>query len=165
MILRLSGWVLDVDLEATMEYSAAEAAEHCDCAYCRNFYAAVDPTHPGLRPFLAGFGVDIEAPEELMPFTPTQVLSAYAVQGRILERGGRLPAVDGIPVRLETPEEAMAEADSTGPYFIVTAGPMDLPWVLEEEMEEVISPANTESFFQRMWSRVLGLFQSPGEIS
>lgn len=40
MILEIDGWKFDIDFERTMEYSAAEAKEHCNCAYCHNFYAA-----------------------------------------------------------------------------------------------------------------------------
>ena len=53
MILQIDDWKFDIDMERTMEYSAKEAAEHCDCAYCRNFYAAVDEHCSDLRPFLA----------------------------------------------------------------------------------------------------------------
>ena len=37
MILKIDDWEFDIDLERTMAYSAAEAADHCTCAYCRNF--------------------------------------------------------------------------------------------------------------------------------
>ena len=51
MVLKIDDWVFDVDITATMEYSTREAAAHCDCAYCRNFYAAVDDTYPQIRRF------------------------------------------------------------------------------------------------------------------
>ena len=31
MIIRIDDWVFDVDMEATMAYSAREAGAHCDC--------------------------------------------------------------------------------------------------------------------------------------
>ena len=68
MRLQLADWVFEIHMDATMQYSAAEAAEHCDCAYCRNFYAALDARYPDLRGILGQFGADAEAPEELMPF-------------------------------------------------------------------------------------------------
>ena len=49
MRLQLADWVFEIHMDATMQYSAAEAAEHCDCAYCRNFYAALDARYPDLR--------------------------------------------------------------------------------------------------------------------
>ena len=88
MILEIGDWIFDVDMTATMEYSATEALEHCLCCYCRNFYGSVDERYPGLRPFLAGFGVDVEAPDELMPFfPPSECVAFYAVSGRILQEG------------------------------------------------------------------------------
>ena len=68
MIIELFDWKFDVDVERTMARSALEAAEHCDCAYCRNFYATVDEENPELRYFLAEFGLDIEAPDVLYPY-------------------------------------------------------------------------------------------------
>ena len=59
MIIKIDAWKFDVDLNATMAYSAQEAMDHCTCGYCRNFYASVDIVYPNLRPFLAEFGVHI----------------------------------------------------------------------------------------------------------
>ena len=156
MIISIEDWVFDVDMTATMEYSAREAAEHCDCGYCRNFYASVGETYPQLRPFLAQFGLDIEAPEELMPFDPTLYLSCYAVEGHIVKKGSPLIMVDGVKVMPETAKDAMINCGMRAPYFVLSVGPITLPWVLDEPMEDVISPANLPSFLKRMWNRLLG---------
>ena len=156
MLLEIHDWKFDVDLAGTMAYSAKEAAEHCDCAYCRNFYEAVDRTYPELRPFLARFGVDIEAPEELMPFEPTTVVCCYAVQGRILQFGQNMTHIHGITIYGETPEDAMINAGCEAPYFILSVGPMELPWVLKEEIGEVVSPANRPGFLKRMVNWLMG---------
>ena len=90
MIIEIDGWKFDVDITATMEYSANEAAEHCDCGYCRNFYASIDREYPDLRPFLTQFGVDIEAPDELLPYDFPGEMDYdgyYAVCGWILTAG------------------------------------------------------------------------------
>ena len=155
MILQIDDWIFDIDMDATTEYSAKEAQAHCTCGYCRNFYEAVDGTYPNLRPFLAQFGLDIEAPEELMPFEPTNVLCCYAVEGRILQLGQRINRIHGITIYAENPDDAMINAGCKAPYFILSVGPMDLPWVLGEDVDDVRSPANEPGFFQRMRNRLL----------
>ncbi len=158
MILTIDDWKFDIDMDRTMAYSAAEAAEHCDCAYCRNFYGAVDVAYPGLREFLTQFGINVEAPEELMPFTATNVLCAYAVEGKILQFGEAMRPMGGIAVYGENPDEAMVPVHRIkAPYFILWVGPMDLPWVLDEPLveEKIVSPANDPSFLRKMWNRLL----------
>lgn len=155
MILEIDGWKFDVDLTATMQYSAKEAADHCDCAYCRNFYATVDDTYPNLRPFLAQFGINVEAPEELMPFEPTNVLCCYAVEGKILQFGKNITRIHGITIYGENPDDAMINVGCKAPYFILSVGPMELPWVLDENVDGVMSPANEPSFLRRMVDKLL----------
>ncbi len=152
-ILEIADWKFDIDLEATMEYSAKEAQAHCTCAYCRNFYASVDAAYPQLRPFLTQFGLDIEAPEELMPFDDGVYDATYAVCGKILQQGSPL-CVDGIPVSVQRDSDANIGCPS--PYFVLSVGLFQLPWVLEEPVEEVVSTANEPSFLQRMLRKLLG---------
>ena len=59
MILILSDWRFRVDVEATRVQTTQNASDHCECAYCKNYYDTVDMAHPKLRPFLAKFGVHI----------------------------------------------------------------------------------------------------------
>ena len=151
MILQIDDWQFDIDMERTMEYSAAEAAEHCDCAYCRNFYASVDDGYPELRPFLAQFGIDMEAPEEMCPFAEESILydPTYKVYGKIL-RFGSLEMSCG-PVNLV----ARASEDAEG-CFLLDCYEVFLPWILEEPFAEVVSTANEPSFLKKMWDRLLG---------
>ncbi len=156
MILEIADWVLDIDLEATMEYSAQEAKEHCTCGYCRNFYAAVDDTYPQLRPFFAQFGLNIEAPEELMPFDDgTDVIydAVYMVCGTIEQQGSEVKISD-IPVRFES--GAFVNTEIPEPCVSVSIGMFSLPWVLDEPLKEVVSPANEPGFLKEMWRRLLG---------
>ena len=146
MLVRVGDWCFRVDMEETMEYSAAEAAEHCDCAYCRNFYASVDKVYPEFRPFLANFGIDIEAPEILMPFTPTCYLAVYCVKGAILSAGKEPLSVCGINVEAEPGDEDGVWQEC----FTLRVGEFSLPWVLNEPAEDVISPANLPSFLDEM---------------
>lgn len=157
MILQIDDWKFDIDMAATMEYSAAEAADHCTCAYCRNFYATVDSVYPDLRPFLARFGLDIEAPDELMPYTSTLVTNLYAVSGRIVQACGNPFVVNGVTVTPRTSEWAKINTECQKPYFVLEVGIMDLPWVLDEPLEEseIISPANQPAFLKRMWNKLL----------
>ena len=156
MILQIDDWKFEIDLTATMEYSAAEAADHCDCAYCRNFYASVDGKYPDFRPFFAQFGLDIEAPDELIPyFPPTECEAYYAVGGHILTQGSGPIMVSGLTVYPQLAEEAMVNTRISGPYFFLLAGMMYLPWVLDVPMEEVESPANLPSFMKRIWNKLL----------
>ncbi len=160
LIIQLDDWVFDVDIAATMEYSAAEAADHCTCAYCRNFYAAIDAAYPRLRAFLAQFGLDIEAPDELMPYDVNAEMhydGCYAVSGRIISKGIG-------PIILDDVQVTPYMNGALGPYinhscpapaFILDIGTMQLPWILDEPMEETVSPANQPSFLKRMWERLL----------
>lgn len=152
MIITVQDWQFDVDLTATMAYSAAEAADHCTCGYCRNFYLTVDSTFPGLRPFLARFGVDVEAPEEMIAggtdrFMDCQI--CYGVVGRVLKRGSASICVDGIPMRVESPGQAQIDCRCPEPCFILSTGWITFPWVLDEALEEVVSPANEPSFLEK----------------
>ena len=156
MILEIDGWKFEIDMTTTMEYSAAEAADHCTCAYCRNFYAAIDDNYPELRPFLAQFGLDIEAPEELMPYDAAPVMvydGVYAVCGKILTEGKGGIRVGEAYVFPEI--EAPINRPAISPCFSLSVDGLELPWVLEEPMEDVVSPANQPSFLKRMWDKLL----------
>ncbi len=162
MILKIADWEFDIDMERTMAYSAAEAADHCDCAYCRNFYEAVDYDCPALRIFLAQFGIDVEAPDELMPYekipTPDGLdnlvlySGKYVVFGSIVKPGKTrfaLGAVDLWPTE-------KTDFDFEDPHFVISMEESEIRWVLDEPFEEVVSPANEPSFLQKMWDRLLG---------
>lgn len=140
-IIRISDWCFRVDVEATMAHTTKNASDHCECAYCKNYYEALDRTYPGLRPFLAGFGINPNGPSELMPFEPTLMLACYRVQGVIEQWGtARIWANDV----LITPE---AGEDGS---FLLWVGEVQLPWLQEEPMEDVVSPANLPEFLERM---------------
>ena len=159
MILQIGDWKFEIDMERTMAYSAAEAAEHCDCAYCRNFYTAVDEAYPGLRPFLAQFGIDIEAPEEMMPYDFQNDMfydGCYAVCGRILQIGKSPFIVADAQILPHRYNDLHIESGCKEPCFFLNVSGIILPWVLNEPMEDVVSPANEPSFLKKMWDRLLG---------
>jgi hypothetical protein len=164
MILQIADWEFDIDMARTMESSAAEAAEHCTCAYCRNFYVAVDEECPELRPFLAQFGLDLEAPDELMPYDIYDWLSyagKYVVFGQILRFGNdRIRCGNAWLWPMED-----SEFDIAAPHFVLSLEELELPWLLEEPLKDVISPANEPSFLKKMWDRLLDRLGKNGNQS
>lgn len=135
MIVKVDDWAFDVDMTATMEYSVKEAAEHCTCAYCRNFYAAVDQYYPELRPFLARFGLDLEAPDRMSPldYSIEDIVydPMYYVFGKILEPGIYEMSAGHANI-VVTPMVGTLDGK---PYFQLDVYEVVLPWVLEEPFE------------------------------
>lgn len=155
MHIALADWLLDVDIALTMELSAGQAKDHCDCGYCRNYYAGIDWVYPNLRPFLARFGLDAEAPDELCPFEPTIFEANYIVQGQILHSGKESLYIDRIPLEICSSNIADMCTEHPEPYFVLRIGLMELPWSLTEPMDQVISPANEDAYLQRMQQKLL----------
>lgn len=158
MVVEIGDWKFDIRMEATMEYSAKEAKEHCVCDYCKNFYASVDKVYPNLRSFLAQFGLDIEAPDELMPYDMDNEMfydGVYAVSGKILSVGAAELVCDGCRIAPTQEHELYVNTECPAPYFYLDVGTMVLPWALDEPMQDVISPANVPPFLKRMWNKML----------
>ena len=132
MILEFSDWLFAADIPANQLYCAEEKESHCTCAYCRNFYKTVDRKYPNLRYFLSRFGMDLEAPESLVPITHEVYQGAYIVQGRILKKGSTPILVDDIAIT--------AEEDVEPGYFTLNLGIMNLPWVLNEDPSQLTPP-------------------------
>lgn len=146
MILNIDDWKFDINLEDTRDHSSFSASRHCTCGYCENYYRSVDIACPGLRQFLLDFGIDIEGPVEMLPFEPTICLVSYRVTGQILEYGMAPIMVDHVPVQ---PKE---EDDH---QFMLEVGEIGLHWVLLEDPDEVVSPANEPEFLEMMYRRLL----------
>lgn len=141
LILKIADWQFRVDKEATRERTTHNAADHCECPYCTNYYEAVEVVYPEVRAFLSEFGINIAGPSELMPFTPTLMLACYRVKGEILHWGKAQLKVSDIPILPEAGEEDT---------FLLWVGEMELPWLQQEDMDSVVSPANLPEFIQRM---------------
>ena len=139
--LKIADWLFRVDRIGTRDHTTKNAAEHCECAYCRNYYQAVAAAHPRLEPFLQEFGININGPSELMPFEPTLMLACYRVQGQILEWGKEELRVEGVPIVVETGDDAT---------FLLWVGELEIPWLQEENPQDVVSPANLPEFLERM---------------
>ena len=141
MILTFNDWCFEVDIDATRKHTTKNASDHCTCGYCKNYYDAVELSYPQLPVFLDMFGVDIHGPSELMPFEPTLLLACYRVHGRVVQWGQSLLTVQDVPVAVEAGEKGT---------FLLWVGEMVLPWLQEEAMEDVVSPANLPEFLERM---------------
>lgn len=155
MIFTFDDWVLDIDVESTRRYTDHLLTDHCECGYCRNFYQSVENVYPGFRPFLNQFGADAEAPVDFLPVEPTLCVVSYAVCGKILNYGRqpiRTGACDFTPEEMERLDY---ELKCTKPYFVFTSQFLELPWLLEEDMDEVVSPANEPECLERMWRKLL----------
>ncbi len=139
--LHAGDWWFRVDKEATQAHTTKNAADHCECAYCRNFYDALPAAYPKLISFLEEFGIDYNGPSELMPFEPTLMLACYRVKGQILEWGKAELYSDGVAITVEACDEGT---------FLLWVGEAEIPWLQQEPMEEVISPANLPEFLERM---------------
>lgn len=146
MIISLADWQFRVDVNATGDYTTKCSLDHCTCPYCQNFYENMDRAQPKLRPVLSKFGIFINGPCEVMPFEPTLVAACYRVTGQILSRGESWLYVEDVPLRPEYADENT---------FFLWIGPMELPWTQEEDMYEVLSPANQPEFMDRMMQRLL----------
>ena len=156
MILQIADWIFDVDIPATMAYSAAVWEDHCTCGYCRNFYETMDSAYPQLKPFLKNFGMNSLTPEELSPIEPTLYMVSYCLAGRIVKHGIYPIDLDGIVLSVSRDEEnPLYEPPFGKPFFVFTTGLLELPWVLEEDMDEVVSPANEPEYLERMMNRLL----------
>lgn len=155
MHLKINGWEFEINTEETEAYSTKVLGEHCQCGYCRNFYKAVDGAYPGLHPFLAQFGMHVETPEELMPFEPTVCTVSYCISGKILCKSSFPLEGGGTVFSVDTQEDMPFDTQCKPPYFVLTSGFLELPWLLDEDMNEVVSTANDPEFLKKMWSRLL----------
>lgn len=151
MTITIADWIFELDTEATLVHTMQNSTNHCTCAYCRNYYESVDIAHPRLRSVLSKFGIALEGPSELMPLEPDLMLACYRVHGTIRQFGQTQIYVDDVRI--------MPEPDENG-TFLLWVGEMALPWLQEEAMEDVISPANQPEFLERMARKWMELNES-----
>lgn len=155
MIIQLADWIFNVDVPSTMLYSAGIWEEHCTCGYCRNFYETLNDAYPQLKSFLEQFGMNSLTPEEMSPVEPTLCMASYCISGTIVKRGIYPIDIGGIVLTVGTQEDSDYDPACGKPFFVLNTGLLELPWVLDEDMDEVISPANEPEYLQRMLNRLL----------
>lgn len=168
MLFKCDGLVVEIDVDQTMLHRAGEREDPCDCAYCRNFAAAIDVTYPNLRPFLAQFGIDITLPDESMPFDQPGEMwyqNVYSVCGHICSGDETTVVIDGTEVFFHNENQLHINPVCPEPHFFIGVGMMRLPWVLDEPMADVVSPANEPSFLLKMWKRLLSRLPGTNQTS
>lgn len=156
MTVKVADWIFDVDVASTMAYSASVWEDHCTCGYCRNFYETLNSAYPLMKPFLEKFGMNSLTPEEMSPIEPTLCIVSYCISGMIAKRGIYPLDTGDVVFQVSTDaQNPLYEPPFGKPFFVLTSGLLELPWVLDEDMDEVISPANEPEYMQRMMSRLL----------
>ena len=156
MILQVADWIFEVDIVSTMAYSAGVWNDHCTCGYCRNFYETLDDSYPLMKPFLEKFGMNSLTPEEMSPIEPTLCMVSYCICGSVVKRGVYpLDTGDAVFTVTVDAQNPLYEPPFGKPFFVLTSGLLELPWVLDEDKDEVVSPANEPEYMQRMMSRLL----------
>jgi len=156
MIVQVADWIFDVDMASTMAYSDGVWNDHCTCGYCRNFYETLNDAYPHMKPFLERFGMNSLTPEELSPIEPTLCMVSYCISGKIVKRGVYPVDSGDVVFTVSTDSQNPLYEPTFGrPFFVLTSGLLELPWVLDEDMDEVISPANEPEYLERMMQRLL----------
>ena len=127
---------LTVDVKRTRDWYAAhgEVAGGCDCAYCRNFTAAVETVSPEIRDFFDALGLDIRKPREAMELGPRA--EGHRLYENFYHLAGTLET--NAPDRLEigeaeagfSPDCDLLPEDFPRPCFQLNVA-MELPWLLE----------------------------------
>ena len=149
MILEVLDWVFNVDISATMDYSVHISEDYCNCGYCRNFRETLNAAYPQLKEFLEPFGMNSLTPEEMSPIEPTLCMAS------IVKRGIYPIDLGGVVLTVPEQPDPLYKPTCGEPFFVFNTGLLDLPWVLDEDMDEVISPANEPEYLQRMMNRLL----------
>lgn len=140
MFLEFSDWLIYADVDSNRLYAKQELAEHCQCAYCRNYYNGVDSHYPNVRYFLSRFGLEIEAPDSLVPITDSLYQVSYEAEGRVLRWGSEPIQVGELPITVEE--------DTENNCIILHLGLMDLPWSIEESPDTVNNPEGIPNLFE-----------------
>ncbi len=154
MILQKHGYILDVDIESTLQYSRAHSL--CDCDEDRNLYAQIRERFPELTVFLAELGLLIERPDETGSCAVDDFIDyhfvSYTVIGNILEADKyEIDMFDGgMSLSIVIDGWYVPNEQKTDRYFTVTVYGIDLPWVLEEPFPGSVIPDRRNSFLDRL---------------
>ena len=142
MRMKISQWVIDVDVEATRAFyaDAPELPVPCDCAGCRNFHRAIGRMPLGAAAMLCAMGADPVNPAEQWVYGPqdggrTLLYGAFwHLRGRIVS-GPRGQACSGEAdgVRYSIGTQCALVPDGFPTPVLQLEMTMTLPWVLEEE--------------------------------
>ena len=154
MIIQKYGYILDVDVEATRQYS--ENHSLCDCNEDRNLYAQIQEKFPKLTAFLAELGLLIDRPDETGSCAMDGYIDyhfvSYTVIGNILESDKyEIDMFDGEQfLNIVIDNWYVPNEQKTDRYFTVTVYGIDLPWVLDEPFPESATSKKMFSLFERI---------------
>ncbi len=136
MIVRKNGFVLDVDIESTIEYSCGHSL--CNCDEDRNFYVQSKEKFPQLAEFLSELGLLIDRPDEVGSCAEEGYIDyhfvSYTVVGDILEADKyEIDMFDGgLFLNIVIDHWYVPNEQKANKYFTVTIYNIRLPWVLKE---------------------------------
>ena len=141
---------LEVDVEATRAWydRYGDATGGCDCAYCRNYAAAVGTLPPEVETFLEPLGLSLHRPGDIGEYGPRLggrwYQPVWHIAGRLLETGeGELPIAPGVSAGFAA-EMGPFLRDFPEPCFQCWIS-MTLPWVLEEPADEAPDDSDNEA--------------------
>lgn len=154
MIVRKHGFVLDADVEGTLQYSLEHSL--CDCNEDRNLYAQIREKFPKLEAFLAELGLRIDRPDETGSCAVDDRIDyhfvSYTVIGDILETDEHeIDMFDGgLSLSVVIDNRYVPNEQKTDRYFTVTVHNISLPWVLDEPFPESVTSQAPVSLLQRI---------------
>ena len=85
--------------------------------------------------------------------------SVYMVSGTILSMGRKPLRVGDVLILPKSADDVQINHSCPEPCFALDVGTVALPWVLDEPLKDVVSPANEPPFLKKMWQRLLGKAQ------
>lgn len=107
----------------------------CDCAYCRNFLAAVEQLPKDVRNFMDSLGVDLRKPDEAVQNEPRAdglhwYSAWYHLSGTLVEEGVETALAENCTYWFQSVSYLQAAHFPT-PHFQLNLE-LCLPWLLEE---------------------------------
>ena len=149
--VKIANWLLEVDTEKTREfYRNDQGADECNCLYCHNFVEAIKSLDTNVLQLFQRLGIRLEKPAHLsdIPISDDKMIRYYVgnyhLVGRVLE--GEVSTLstwdETNTLQINNFRMGFSEQFEFGPKNL--SAPIlqldfetDLPWVLEEEPEDI----------------------------
>lgn len=154
--MRIQDSEINVDVEKTAEYYRSNTL--CDCLCCRNFYAQAKERFGKLEAFLSEFGISLERPDELESVeadnTVMYLTASYSVCGKLPDSYKKTVEISdgGMDLKVVI-GDSFSPNEQTGDYFMVSVYDMNLPWVLDEPIPEVLRTAEKLPKIKRLFKK------------
>ncbi|MBR2875725.1 MAG: hypothetical protein IKC01_01155 [Clostridia bacterium] len=143
MIVKVEGYIFDVDIESSKAYSQEHSL--CQCDEDRNFYVQARKEFPKLSTLLEKFGIMIDRPDEIRSIAMDGYIDynfvSYTVVGEIKEASGyEIDLFDGEHfLNIAINDIGVPNEQKTDRYFTITVYNIQLPWVLDEPFPQSAS--------------------------